>query len=259
MKLSACIEWLFADETDDIAQRIHCAKAAGLEGVEFHLWRDKPLKDIKAALQETGLTLTSFCVDPRRSIVDESQLGEFLEAVKESAVIANELHCHYMIIASGFRLPDASDDEHFAFALRALTQAAEIAVKHDVTLLLEPLNTEVDHPGMYLNSVKTGVDLVEAVNSPGLRLVYDAYHSMVMGDDIETILKGRMQWVDHIQVADMPGRGAPGTGEINWPAVLTMLDDEGYQGWIGLEYKLNALTSRDAISQSQRILQSTTK
>ena len=73
MKLSACSEWLFADEADNLADRVHCAKKAGLDGVEFHLWRDKPVEYIKAALDETGLTLTSFCVDPRRSIVDLTQ------------------------------------------------------------------------------------------------------------------------------------------------------------------------------------------
>ena len=254
MKLTACIEWLFEDETNDFAERIYKAKEAGLAGVEFHLWRDKPIAEIKKALEKTGITLTSFCVDPRRSIVDESQLDEFVTAVTESAAVANELNCKQMIIASGFLLPDTSPEQHFDFALRALKLAAEIGERTGVTLLLEPINTRVDHPGMYLDSNKVGLDLVEAVNSPNLRLLYDAYHSIVMGEDIETIIAGRTQWVAHIQVADMPGRGAPGTGSVNWPAVVHMLETEQYDGWVGLEYRLNDLTTREAIRSSRATL-----
>jgi hydroxypyruvate isomerase len=254
MKLTACIEWLFADETENFAERIYKAKEANLEGVEFHLWRDKPIAEIKKALDKTGITLTSFCVDPRRSIVDESQLEDFLTAIKESIVVALDLNCKNLIIASGFSLPDTSADEHFKFALNALYQAADLAEKAGVTLLLEPLNTLVDHPGMYLNSVKTGLDLVELVNSPGLKLIYDAYHSLVMGDDIETIIAGRVELVAHLQVADMPGRGAPGTGKINWPVVRSMLEREQYSGWIGLEYKLNELSTRQSLDATRKAL-----
>jgi len=255
MKLSACIEWLFADETGDMAERVHKAAECGLYGVEFHLWRDKPIGAIRRALDETGLKLTSFCVDPRRSIVDKSQRAEFVNAVRESMEPARALGCNRLIIASGFELQGVSREEHFDLALEALTEAARIAKENGATLLVEPLNTRVDHPGMYLNSVREGLDLVQAVDSDGLRLIYDAYHSIVMGDDIHTLLKGRMQWVAHIQVADMPGRGAPGTGAIDWHGVLSMLDEEGYRGAIGLEFKLNELSTRAALESTRRALQ----
>lgn len=254
MKLSACIEWLFADDEADIANRVHAAAAAGLYGVEFHLWRDKPLERIRAALDETGLVLTSFCVDPRRSIVDPAQRDEFLGAVRDSVAPARQLGCDQMIIASGFLMEGVSGEEHFARATQALSAAASIAADNGVTLLLEPLNTRVDHPGMYLDSVATGLDLVDAVASPGLKLVYDAYHSIVMGDDIATVLAGRMASVAHIQIADMPGRGAPGTGDIDWKAVLSMFEREGYAGAIGLEFKLNDLNTTEALAATRRAL-----
>jgi hydroxypyruvate isomerase len=255
MKLSACIEWLFADETDNIAERVHKAAECALYGVEFHLWRDKPIKAIREALDLTGLVLTSFCVDPRRSIVDRVQRSEFLDAVRASMDPARTLGCNQLIIASGFELAGVSREAHFDLALESLAEAAQIASDNGATLLLEPLNTRVDHPGMYLNSVSEGLDLVEAINSDGLRLIYDAYHSIVMGDDIHTLLKGRMKWVAHIQIADMPGRGAPGTGAIDWTAVRSMLDHEGYDGAIGLEFKLNELSTRSALASTRQALQ----
>ena len=162
MKLSACIEWLFADETDDIAERVRKAAECGLYGVEFHLWRDKPITAIRKALDETGLVLTSFCVDPRRSIVDRAQRTEFLDAVRESMEPARTLGCNRLIIASGFELKGVSREEHFDLALESLAEAAQIARENGATLLLEPLNTRVDHPGMYLNSVSEGLDLVRS-------------------------------------------------------------------------------------------------
>ncbi len=251
MKLTACIEWLFEDVTDNFSDRIYKAKEAGLDGVEFHLWRDKPIADIKKALDETGITLTSFCVDPRRSIVDETQLLEFLDAVKDSIDVAKQLNCKKMIIASGFLLEDVTPEQHFEYALRSLRRAAALAEQAGITLLLEPINTRVDHPGMYLDSNTVGLNLVEAINSPGLRLLYDAYHSIVMEEDIETVIEGRVKWVDHIQVADMPGRGAPGTGDVNWKAVMAMLNRENYTGWIGLEYKLNDQSTEAALASTR--------
>lgn len=254
MQLTACIEWLFADETDDIADRIRKAAAFGLTGVEFHLWRDKPIEAIAAALSETGVTLTSFCVDPRRSIVNDAELDEFLNAVKDSIDVAKKLQCRQLIIASGFMLDGVSYEDHFNLALRALKPAANMAAAAGITLLLEPLNDRVDHPGMYLCSVDVGLKLVESVNSPGLKLIYDAYHSIAMGDDIETILVGRMKHVAHIQIADMPGRGAPSTGSVNWAKVINAIQKEGYDSWIGLEYKLNDLSTRECITLTQQAL-----
>jgi hydroxypyruvate isomerase len=254
MQLTACIEWLFADETDDLSERILKANDYGLKGVEFHLWRDKPIDKIASALRETGTTLTSFCVDPRRSIVNESELDEFLAAVKDSIAIAKKLNCKQLIIASGFMMEGISYEDHFDLALRALKPAAAMAEEAGITLLLEPLNDKVDHPGMYLCSVEVGLRLVEAVNSPGLKLIYDAYHSIVMGDNIETILTGRMQHVAHIQVADMPGRGSPGTGSVNWSNVINAIKKEGYDGWIGLEYKINDQSTRQSLDLTKKSL-----
>jgi hydroxypyruvate isomerase len=142
-----------------------------------------------------------------------------------------------MIIASGFTREGVSAKDHFDAAVFVLKQAAALAEAAGVMLVLEPLNDRVDHPGMYLVSTTLGLDLVEAVDSPNLRLLYDLYHSTVMGEDMETVLNGRIHLVHHIQVADMPGRNEPGTGTIDWPGLLATLNRVGYSGGLGLEYR----------------------
>jgi hydroxypyruvate isomerase len=236
VKVSPCIEWHFADQ-GDLGNRIRAASAAGCTAAEFHLWRDKDLAEVATALAETGAVLTGFCVDPRRSLVDPAQHDEIAAAVAESIAAGRTIGAPPMIVASGFIREGVSAQDHFDTAVASLTRIAALAEAAGVILLLEPLNDKIDHPGMYLVSTTLGLDLIEAVGSPNLRLLYDVYHSTVMGEDIEQVLTGRMHLVHHVQVADYPGRNEPGTGTIDWGRVTGTLRALGYKGAIGLEYR----------------------
>ncbi len=253
MKLSPCIEWMFAAEHPELADRIRAAKAAGYDRVEFHLWRDKDLDAAAVALDETGVQLTGFVVEPRRSIVDPAQHGEFLDAVRDSLAAAQKLGSPPLVVASGFLREGVSLDEHRAAAVIALKQAAALAEAADITLVLEPLNTKVEHPGMYLDSTTLALDIIEEVASPNLKLLFDVYHSAVMDEDRQAVLGGRMHLVHHIQIADMPGRNEPGTGTIDWPTVVSDLRSLGYQGDIGLEYK-PTLPPLESLAQTRAAL-----
>jgi hydroxypyruvate isomerase len=237
MNLSPCVEWQFSDHDEPLADRIRAAKEAGFARTEFHLWRDKDVDAIAEALAETGITLTGICVDPRRSLVDPAQHGEFLEAVRDSILTSQKLGNPPMIVASGFTREGVTPEEHFDAAVTALKAAAALAEAAGVMLVLEPLNDRVEHPGMYLVSTTLGLDIVDAVGSPSLRLLYDVYHSQVMGENIEAVLAGRIHLVHHVQIADMPGRNEPGTGTIDWAGVMATLQRLGYAGDIGLEYR----------------------
>jgi len=232
-----CIEWLFAKEHPSLPDRIRAARDAGVRAVEFHLWRDKPLAEVREALRETGLELLSFVVEPRRSLVDPAQHAEFLQAVRESLQAAQQAGAKCLVVASGFTRPDVTRQVQHDEAVDILRQAAYLAQVAGIVLLLEPLNTRVDHPGMYLDSTAEGLDIIEEVGSPNLRLLYDAYHSAVMEEHVGEVLKGRVHLVGHVQVADHPGRGEPGSGALDWAARVSALRDVGYAGSVGLEYR----------------------
>lgn len=253
MNLSPCIEWMFAAEHPALADRIRAAKAAGFDRAEFHLWRDKDLDAVAAALAETGVVLTGFVVEPRRSIVDPAQHGEFLDAVRESLVAAQKLGSPPLVVASGFVREGVSAEAHREAAVTALKQAAALAEAAGITLVLEPLNTKVEHPGMYLVSTTLALDIIEEVASPNLKLLFDVYHSAVMDEDRRAVLAGRMHLVRHVQIADMPGRNEPGTGTIDWPTVIRDLSELGYQGDIGLEYK-PTLPPQELLEQTRATL-----
>lgn len=235
MDLSACIEWQFTEAGEGLPARIHAAKAAGFDFVEFHLWRDKDLEGIELALAETSIELTGLCVDPRRSIVDPAERQEFLAAVGETIEVAKRLGSPPLIIASGFRVEGLSEQAHFDNAVTSLRAAADMAEEADITLVLEPLNTELFET-MYLVDTRLGLDIIEAVGSPRLKLLYDAYHSKVMGEDMRQVLEGRIEFVEHVQVAGHPGRNEPGTGQMDQSLVVQTLRELGYSGRIGLEF-----------------------
>jgi hydroxypyruvate isomerase len=244
---------MFADQNKLMGDRVRAAKAAGCKHGEFHLWRDKDIDGTAVALAEAGVTLTGICVDPRRSIVDPGQHEEFLSAVRESLVAAKKLGSPPMIVASGFTREGVSKEEHVRAAISVLKRAAALAEEADITLLLEPLNDRVEHPGMFLVDTTLALDIVESVASLRLKLLYDVYHSAVMGEDIAEVLKGRMQYVHHVQVADMPGRNEPGTGRIDWTKVMSTLRDYGYAGTLGLEYR-PTMPPEESLAKTRRSL-----
>jgi hydroxypyruvate isomerase len=253
LSLTACVEWLFEPEHKPFAERVHAAKAAGLSAVEFHLWRDKPLDAIERALDATGVRLSSFCVDPRSSLVDPREHDRVLQAVRDAIPIAKRFNGARMILASGFTRPDVSTSEQQSAAVAVLKTAAALAAEADTVILLEPVNMTVNGATMFVDGVQRGLDITESVDSPGLRVLCDVYHSAITGEDLATALGDRMRWVGHVQVADTNGRHEPGTGGLSWPHVMGVLREKGYNGEIGLEY-LPSLPSLESLALARRNL-----
>lgn len=236
MQLAACIEWMFTEGNEDLASRIRAAHAAGVPGVEFHLWREKPLDAIEAALNETGVRLRSFCVEPRCSLVDPADHDKVLAAVADAIPVAQRFPGAGMVVASGFTRPDVAVQEQFDAAVDVLTRAAALAHAAGTVVWLEPVYMLLGGQRMFVDTIKRGLDIVEAVDSPGLRLLADVYHAAQTDEDLAAAIGDRMRYIAHVQVADKEGRHEPGTGKIDWPAVMRVLRDKGYAGDIGLEY-----------------------
>jgi hydroxypyruvate isomerase len=248
MLLSPCIEWIFKAEHENFCDRIWAASAAGFKAVEFHMWRNKPLDEVERALAETGLLLTSCLVEPRVMLTDPAAEEATLTAVRESLPVAKRLKARALVVASGPIVQGRERAAQHAAMVSVLKNAARLAEDAGVSLLLEPVNTTVDHPGVFLDLTPEGLDIIEEVGSPRLRLLYDMYHSTCMGESPEVVLGNRMNLVAHVQVADAPGRNEPGSGAIDWPAYLAVLQSKGYRGAIGLEYRPTA----DSLASLQR-------
>src|SRR5690606_1879585 len=137
--------------------------------------------------------------------------------------------------------------QHEALTI-AMARSAEMLKGSGVRLGLEPLNDRVDHPGYYLTSTQEGLDIVAAVNRPEIGITYDLYHSMVMGEDPEAVIAGRLDRVVHLHIADHPGRNQPGSGTLPLREKLEWLRAEGYGGTVGLEFRPTGTTA-EALAQ----------
>lgn len=235
MKYSACIEWLFA-ETGDFPERIRAAKRAGLDGVEFWKWTNKDIDGIVGALDETGLALTGVVAEPMVPLTDPARHAEFLEGLRASIDVARRLGAPLLIAQTGDDLAGRTRAEQRAALTACLGRAADILKGSGVVLAIEPLNTRVDHKGYYLSSTAEGLDIIDVVGRPEIRIVYDIYHSAVMDEEIAEVLAGRIDRVAHVHLADAPGRHEPGSGMMDWRRRVGWLEANGYAGMVGLEY-----------------------
>ncbi|MFY8031676.1 MAG: TIM barrel protein, partial [Devosia sp.] len=184
MRYSACIEWLFAAESPDFAGRIHAAKAAGLDAVEFWRFSNKDIDAVERALRETGLPISSILCEPIAPLTDSTAHERFLEGVKVSLAAAKRLGAPVMIAQAGDEQAGISRAQQHASIVKVLKEAARLLEGSGVILALEPLNDRVDHPGYYLTSTEEGLDIIDEVGRPEVRLLYDIYHAAVMGETI---------------------------------------------------------------------------
>lgn len=235
MRWSACIELLFRAESPNFAQRVRLAKAAGLDAVEFWAWSNKDLEAVGKALAETGLPLAGILCEPIANITNPATHDFFLAGLDASLAAAKRLGAPMMIAQCGNVIDGMSRAAQHASIVACLRRAAEKLAGSGVVLAIEPLNDRVDHPGYFLTSTIEGLDIVDEVGRPEVRLLYDIYHAAVMGESIE-LLDGRVDRVAHAHLADVPGRHEPGSGTLDWQRRIDWLDAHGYTGLVGLEY-----------------------
>ena len=253
MRLSACIEWLFAAESDNFADRIRLADRHGVEAVEFWKWTNKDIGSIEWALTETGVELTSFVAEPMIALTDRANKEAFLKGLKSSMETARRLGAGILIAQAGDDLPGKSREEQKAALIETLAAAGEILEGSGVRLGLEPLNTVIDHVGYFLHSTVEGIEIVKATGRPEIGIVYDVYHSAVMGEETAEVIGGDIDRVFHVHVADHPGRNEPGSGDIDLKRRVDWLVEHGYEGAIGLEYRPLA-ASAATIAETRRML-----
>lgn len=239
--LSINLELLFA-EAGDIYDRVAAASSAGYSNVEIWGWRAKDIAQLREALQSAGSRLVSMTVDPQLELGDRRCHARYLAGVNDSITAALALGEPFLVVVAGQREPGSSFADQRDAALEVLSKAAKLAQAAGVTLLLEPLNDRVDHKGSLLSSTEEGLTWVREIGSKHLRLLLDAYHALTMGEDIHDLMSDDIRLVGHVQIADVPGRGEPGTGLEDWESHLRLLRALGYRGLWGMEYRPNVAT-----------------
>jgi hydroxypyruvate isomerase len=236
-QLSANIELLFKEAGEDAGDRVRAAAAAGFDAVEMWFSTDKDLDSLEKALADTGVQLTSLLAGPRMGFTfpgtDLAPAHEGLDLAVEHAL---RLACPRIVLASGVGFPGMNRQRNHQVIIDMYGEAVERHSGSDVDFILEPVNSRVDHPGALTDRTEDAVHVARAIGSDRFGILYDLYHSIAQGEDPATELANAAGLVKYVQVADVPGRGEPGSGTVDWPAQLAVLRTSGYDGPIGLEY-----------------------
>ena len=239
-KLAANLTMLFGEV--DFLERFGAAAVAGFTAVEYLFPYAYEPQALKAKLRDHELEQVLHNLPAGRWADGErgiaclpDRVDEFKSGVAQAIKYATALDCDRVNCLAGV-LPASVDAAAARETLvRNLRYAAPLLRSAGITLLIEPINTR-DIPGFFLSGTAQAIEIIDAVGSDNLRLQYDIYHMQIMEGDVAETIERHLARIGHIQLADVPGRHEPGTGDIDFSALLAHIDRIGYDGWIGCEY-----------------------
>jgi hydroxypyruvate isomerase len=226
-----------------LAERFAAAKAAGFAAVECQQPYELPATEIAAILKQTGQPMLLINTPPGNAAAGERGLGclagreaDFEAAFARTYEYVRALGVKYVHVMAG--VPAAGTDPAVSDAafLRNLKGALAHTAGSSVMLLVEPLNHR-DFPGYHLTKFAHARRLIEAVGDARLGLQLDLYNRQISEGDLERALREDLDIAPHIQIAGNPGRHEPDVGEINYAHLFRVIDELGYTGWIGAEYR----------------------
>lgn len=222
--------------------RFAAARAAGFDAVEFLFPYACEPEWIAGRLARYGLQLVLHNFPPgdwaagdRGMACDPRRIGEFQDSVALALDYAEELGVKQLHCMAGKIPPNVSQERAHATYVANLQFAAGKLKEKQIDLLIEPINDR-DMPGYFLTGSRQAAAIIEECGADNLFLQFDIYHMQRMEGDLANSLRTLLPVIRHIQLADVPGRHEPGSGEIHYPYLFRLLDELGYAGWIGCEY-----------------------
>ena len=234
----------------DFCDALRRVKALGFDAAETYNWKGLDFDAVRRACQETGVELLSMCTSEFR-MTDPAFREAWLAGLEESCQAANQMGVKRLITQVGQDTGAPRAEQHAAI-VETLRQARPILEKSGVTIMLEPLNTLVNHPGYYLWSAVEGFEIIRELNHPLVKLVYDIYHQQVMEGNIIPNITKNLDCIAHLHSAGHPGRNELQYGENDYKVIFAAVDKAGYQGACGLEYR-PLLPPEESLLEAKRI------
>ena len=240
-KLAANLSMMFQEVPS--LDRLRAAAGCGFTGVEYLFPYEFPTQEIAARLERHGLTQALFNLPPGDWTKGERGLAalpgresEFMAALERALEYARATKCQRLHVMAGLWPAGRPRREGGAVYVANLQRAADRAAVQNVTLVIEPINTR-DIPGYFLNTSAEAMSFIEEVGRDNLKLQLDLYHCQIMEGDLAMHIRRLAGHYAHVQIAGVPARHEPDRGEVNFAYLLELLDEIGYAGWVGCEYR----------------------
>jgi hydroxypyruvate isomerase len=179
------------------------------------------------------------------------KIDKFLQEVRESVDVAKRVNAKWMTVVPGRRDERKDMDFQTASLIDTLRKAVAIVEPHGLVLVLEMLNTRVNHPGQYFTNTAQGFMICRAVNSPSCKLLYDMYHQQITEGNIIPNMNAAWDEIAYFQVGDNPGRNEPGTGEMNYRNIFRHIHSRGFTGVVGMEHG-NSIRGARSLPEAER-------
>lgn len=223
-------------------ERFKKAKKAGFSFVECQFPYEVPIDAIRKELEENQLSLVLINLPPgnwekgdRGLAVDSNRIEEFRESVHKGIEYATNLNVPNIHCMAGNQLFTLDEKEAKKVYLENMQYAAKIMAEHHITLLIEPINP-MDMPNYFLSSLPQAIEIIHECSLPNVKLQFDFYHIQKIHGNLLHNFSSYLQYIAHVQIADVPDRHEPGTGEIHYNNIFQYMDKLGYNGYVGLEY-----------------------
>ena len=233
LKPSVCVDAVF--ENRPISEAIESVAASGISAFEFWCWWEKDLNEVQRLRDAHNLTIPAFCTR-FISLVDPELRAAYLDGLEASIAAAQQLNCKTLILQVGdhrVRIPRAEQRQSLVDGLK---QAGEMFEPTDVTLVIEPLNEMIDHAGYYLVRSDEAFEIVEAVGSSHVRVLFDIYHQQISEGHLIHNITQQIDKIDHFHAAGNPGRHELTEGEIHYPRIFDAIQKTDFDGFVALEY-----------------------
>lgn len=233
MKLSVCMDALYKGR--DFRESVNELKEIGYDTIEFWSWWQKDIDVVADAVAEAGISISTFCTK-FSSLVDPTQRSVYLEGLVESIAVAKRLNCTKLISQVGQALEGVSREAQTQSLIEGLRVCVPILEKEGITLLIEPLNTRVNHQGYFLASSEEAFHIIKQVGSPYVKVLFDIYHQQITEGNVIANIRENIGLIGHFHAAGNPGRHELDIGELNYQQIFKAIDETGFEGHIGLEY-----------------------
>ncbi len=237
---------MFANSAgEDLLDQLRFAADQG-----FHAWEDNPMKD-RSIEDQTRIAKEMERLGIRMGVVsalkgiwkqvnfagdDEPARAEVVEAMKAIVDVARRVNTKYLTVVLGLVDPRLPQDYQTANAIDLLKRCCDVVEPHGLVMVLEPLNTMKNHPGVFLSESPHAFQICKAVGRPSCKILFDIYHQQITEGNLIPNIDRCWDEIAYLQCGDNPGRKEPGTGEIHYRNVFAHIAGKEYDGIMGMEH-----------------------